>query len=122
MRLQSGMDLPSSTAAPLERIRRQCADRAPQWGDRESHIPVERYFDEAIWRREVQQLFRGLPLIAAHASELAPGQALAHDAYGVPLLLTRDEAGVARAFLNVCRHRGMRLVDADGGAQPRASI
>jgi phenylpropionate dioxygenase-like ring-hydroxylating dioxygenase large terminal subunit len=47
---------------------------------------------------------------------------LAHDDYGVPLLLTRDADGRFRAFLNVCRHRGMRLVAASGKAEPRASV
>ncbi|MBC5764277.1 aromatic ring-hydroxylating oxygenase subunit alpha [Ramlibacter albus] len=104
------MALPSALASQLESIRRQCADRSPCWGDEVRHIPVERYYDSGIRDAEVEQLFRKLPLIAAHSSELAPGQALAHDAYGVPMLLTRDADGRARAFLNVCRHRGMRLV------------
>ena len=52
----------------------------------------------------------------------AAGQVLAHDDYGIPLLLTRDADGRFRAFLNVCRHRGMRLVAATGKAEPRASV
>jgi phenylpropionate dioxygenase-like ring-hydroxylating dioxygenase large terminal subunit len=115
------MALPRSTANQLECIRQQCADRAPRWAGEERHIPVERYFDEDVWKAEVERLFRKLPLIAAHSSELAPGQVLAHDAYGVPMLLTRDADGVARAFLNVCRHRGMRLVDG-AAAQDKPSI
>ena len=71
---------------------------------------------------EVERLFRALPLIVGHASELPPGHVLAHDEYGLPMLLTRDAAGRFRAFLNVCRHRGMRLVEASAQSQPKASV
>jgi phenylpropionate dioxygenase-like ring-hydroxylating dioxygenase large terminal subunit len=71
---------------------------------------------------EVASLFRRLPVIAAHSSEIAPGQVLADDSYGVPLLLARNTDGQVRAFLNVCRHRGMRLVDSADAAEPRASV
>ena len=116
------MPLPASTAGQIERIRVQVAEGRPRWGDAETHIPVGRYFSPAIWQAEIDGLFRSLPLIAAHSSEIAPGQVLAGDGYGVPLLLARDAEGTLRAFLNVCRHRGMRLVDAGGAAQARASI
>ena len=115
------MEMPLALAGQLERIRTQLVTRTPQWGDCESHIPVERYTSDAIRDAEVEHLFRTLPLIAAHSSEIGPGQALAHDGYGVPLLLTRGVEGQVRAFLNVCRHRGMRLVAA-GPAQDKASI
>ena len=115
------MSLPAGVASQLDCLHEQVASGRPQWGDRETHIPAGRYFDDAIWRAEVERLFRPLPLIAAHSSELKPGDVLANDSYGVPILLSRDAEGRVRAFLNVCRHRGMRLVE---GAQPqsRASI
>ena len=116
------MPLPAAVADQLERIRTQCREQRAQWGDRETRIPVERYYSEVVWQAEVQHLFRRLPLVAAHSSELAPGQVIAHDSYGVPMLLTRDASGEARAFLNVCRHRGMRLVEAGADAQSRPSI
>jgi phenylpropionate dioxygenase-like ring-hydroxylating dioxygenase large terminal subunit len=115
------MSLPDSTARQLESLREQLQARRPRWADEASTIAVERYFDPAIREAEVAHLFRALPLIAAHSSELGPGQVLAHDAYGVPMLLSRDTDGRIRAFLNVCRHRGMRLVTA-GAPQSRASV
>ena len=88
-----------------------------------AHIPVENYFSADVRDAEVERLFRPLPLIVGHASELPPGHVLAHDEYGVPMLLTRDADGRFRAFLNVCRHRGMRLVDASTARRCRkASI
>ncbi len=47
---------------------------------------------------------------------------LAHDDYDVPMLLSRDADGRFRAFLNVCRHRGMRLVENGERAEARTSV
>jgi phenylpropionate dioxygenase-like ring-hydroxylating dioxygenase large terminal subunit len=116
------MPLPVSIASQVEQIREQAARQQAQWGDRQTHIPVERYFSADVWQAEVDHLFRPLPLITAHSSEIAPGQVLANDGYGVPLLLARDAQGVLRAFLNVCRHRGMRLVEPTACAQSKASM
>lgn len=114
--------MPPATTAQLAHLRQQIASGQPQWGTEQSQIPVQRYVSPEVWQAEIKHLFRPLPLIAAHSSELRAGQVLAHDAYGVPLLLTRSTAGEVRCFLNVCRHRGMRLVEASGAAQPAASV
>jgi len=119
------MPLPPCTASELERIRAQTRAGRLEWQDSAApaaHIPVENYTSESVRDAEIARLFRPLPLIAGHGSELGVGQVLAHDDYGVPLLLTRDADGRFRAFLNVCRHRGMRLVAASGKAEPRASV
>ena len=47
------------------------------------------------------------------ASEVPePGDACPKDFLGQPVLVIRDREGTIRVFLNVCRHRGMILVDA----------
>ena len=117
--------MPPHVASELQRVRTQIASKRAEWQavpGAVAHIPVERYTDPRIRDAEVEHLFRTLPLVVGHASELAPGQALANDDVGVPILLTRDADGRFRAFLNVCRHRGMRLVEATGRAEPKSSL
>ncbi len=98
----------------LERIRTQCSSGRSEWQDSqdaETTVAVERYTSNEIYEQEIAKLFRTLPLIALHSSELQAGQVLAHDGYGVPMLISRDKDGVVHAHLNVCRHRGTRLVE-----------
>ena len=45
-----------------------------------------------------------------------PGRFKAMEVAGVPVLLARGEDGVARAFLNVCTHRGAVVADGSGAA------
>ena len=76
------------------------------------------YTDHGRFRRETESLFRARPIAAAHASELPePGSFLTRDLFGSPALLTRDHDGQAHAFLNVCRHRGARLVNETQGCR-----
>ena len=82
--------------------------------------PVARYTCPERFARERHKLFRALPSIVAHRSELAePDRFITRDFAGLPLLLTRDGTGTVHAFLNVCRHRGTRLVDAASGCRRR---
>ena len=82
--------------------------------------PVTRYTCPERFARERQLLFRTLPAVVAHRSELAgPDSFLTRDFAGLPLLLTRDGAGAVHAFLNVCRHRGNRLVAGASGCRRR---
>jgi phenylpropionate dioxygenase-like ring-hydroxylating dioxygenase large terminal subunit len=72
--------------------------------------PVTSYLDPARFAAE-QALFRRLPVVVAASAELpSPGDFVTHDWSGLPLLIARGEDGQARVMLNVCRHRGTRLV------------
>ena len=81
-----------------------------------SEIDVVSYTSAEQLESERRVLFRHLPLAVARASDVAePGSFVTHDAAGVPMVVTRDREGRVRAMLNVCRHRGTRLVEEERG-------
>lgn len=87
-----------------------------------AHSPVEAYLDSQRFARERERILRRVAQPVAHASELPqPGSFLRRDVAGLPVLLTRDADGRAHAFLNVCRHRGTRLVAEAAGCAKRFS-
>jgi len=80
--------------------------------------PVARYLDPERHTREVERIFRRHPLALAPSAALAqPGDALAIDAAGLPLLLVRAQDGRLRGFVNACRHRGARIRPAGASSQ-----
>lgn len=90
--------------------------------DAPSANPVSEYTDATRFAQEQARIFERLPLILAHASELPePHSFLRRTVNGRPLLLMRGDDGQARVFLNVCRHRGTRLVNDDAGCKRRLS-
>lgn len=83
-------------------------------------IPASNYYDPIRWQREVDLIFKRLPLLLATTAEIRePNSYKAIEVVGVPVLLVRDGSGVLRAFVNMCSHRGAMLVDEGIGSARR---
>ncbi|KZL26404.1 SRPBCC family protein [Pseudovibrio sp. Ad37] len=87
-----------------------------------THSPVERYSCPDLFTQEMTTLFRSRPVAAAQSAELPATNAfLSRSVSGLLVLLTRDATGKAHVFLNVCRHRGAKLVREESGCKQRFS-
>ena len=92
----------------------QCVtENRPQDPFEVSEIDVDYYTDPDWFEHEQKTIFSDVPLILGPSTMLTePGQHFTHDHTGKPILVVRGRDQKIRAFLNVCRHRGVRLADA----------
>lgn len=95
-------------------------ERLPFLDPSEASSPVERYVSAERFEAERSRVLRPLPQVGALSSDLPePNSYVRREVAGTPLLLTRDENGVAHAFVNACRHRNAQLVSEEAGCRGR---
>ena len=79
-------------------------------------LPGRYYADAAVFALEQERIFgRSWVCVGHMGSVAAPGSYFLASVGGESVVVLRDRAGAARAYLNVCPHRGARLCMADSG-------
>src|SRR5581483_1585289 len=108
--------LPTSTREKLMTItaRSDTSGRDPDlWNslERGYTLPADWYTNPRVFARETSRIFRHTwQYIGLTEQVRQPGDFFTCTIGNVPLIITRDENGQLRAFVNVCRHRGSELV------------
>ena len=84
------------------------------------HNPNEVYRSPEIAAREWDTFFRNHTQLIGLSGDLPEsGSFLTRSDFGVPVLATRDAQGRFRAFVNVCRHRGVVVEGEPHGTRSR---
>ncbi len=89
---------------------------------RQYEASTSAYTDPTLAEDEWQTFFRNHPQLIGLSGDLPePGSYFTVDDFGTPVLATRDNEGVFRAFVNACRHRGVRVANDQRGTAGRFS-
>lgn len=101
----------SVTLAENDEIRGLIARRVPGYS-----LPGEFYASDAVYRAEVDRIWRRGWLFVGHTCEIPePGDYFTFAVDDDSLIVMRDDAGQIHALWNVCRHRGTQLCDQPQG-------
>ena len=79
-------------------------------------LPAYLFSDALVYARELHAIFGHCWQCVGHASEVPePGDYVTRYLGTDPIIVVRSEDNQVRVFLNVCRHRGMRICRSDLG-------
>ena len=80
--------------------------------------PTSVYTCPDLAAKEWRTFFKGHTQLIGLSSDLPkPGSFLTMDDFGVPILATRGKDERCRAFLNICRHRGVQVEHEENGTR-----
>jgi nitrite reductase/ring-hydroxylating ferredoxin subunit len=102
------------TRRALELVTAGTTDLAPEV----LRVPLAYYRDADVLRRERSEILEVTPLALVPSAQLpAAHDFVVREVLGRSILISRGADGVARAFLNYCRHRGARPAEGCGNAR-----
>jgi Rieske 2Fe-2S family protein len=77
-----------------------------------TNLPREYYLSEDIFETELAKVLRRQWLLVGHTSSVRkPGDYFEKQVGPESMIIVRDNDNKVRAFFNVCRHRGSRILD-----------
>ena len=109
---RGAVDLEQEAGDLRRRLVRLIADgRKSELGADMLSLDPSVYTDPDRFEAERREIFAREPMLVGLSDELRePGDRILFDLAGPPVLVIRGRDGVLRAFLNMCTHRGARLV------------
>ncbi|MDT7642190.1 MAG: hypothetical protein QOC83_6478 [Pseudonocardiales bacterium] len=113
------IELPHGSKADLaKRLFAHIENKATDLADSTMRVDHREYLDPELAAREREAIFGRVPVVAVHGSEMPePNDFMVTQLPNNEVLLVRQRDGAVKAFVNVCRHRGARLVPQDSGSR-----
>ncbi len=109
------MNLSSESIDGGQRFTQALTDTAARFESART-LPAAAYVDPAIFASEQRAIFGAMWLSVARSEDLPNrGSFITRELAGEKLLIVRGHDHGLRAFFNVCRHRGARLIDEPAG-------
>lgn len=97
-------------ATQLKKGAKTPTEKAPEWALGNDAIPKERYLSEDFMRLEWERMWTKVWLLGCYEAEIGePGDYITTDIGHESVLIVRGDDGQARAFYNVCNHRGNQV-------------
>ena len=79
-------------------------------------IDAKRYTSKDRFELEKELIMKDHPIVVGAEGQLkSNGDYFLHDLTGLPIIAIKGKDGMIRAFLNMCRHRGVRLLEKSEG-------
>ena len=79
-------------------------------------LPRAFYYDERVYRAEIDTVWRQGWLVAGHACQISEaGDYFTYELDGDSVIVVRGDDGGIRAFYNTCRHRGTQICTQQAG-------
>ena len=98
----------------IDRIFEHIDNGTTDLGTVQWHEPVEHYTSQSRYEKEIA-LLRQRPVVFCPSAAIPDaGSYISRTAAGTPLLVVRDNGLRVRAFINACRHRGMKVALGEG--------
>lgn len=86
------------------------------WAESTMTVPATEYTDPDFWAREMDAVFKKLPVMVGVTQEIPnAGDYKLVDYLNLPLMMVRQPDGGVKVLLNVCTHRAMTLVSEPTG-------
>ena len=101
----------------IKRIFENMKNRKLSDGSESSNqLPITIYTCPDYFKKEKEILFKEFPLMVGFSSQLPnAGDYITHNLTQTPIIVIRDKDEKLKAYVNTCRHRGARLLDAASG-------